>query len=104
METDRMSMKQPFSKESPKFSVIIPVYNSADTLQRAIESVIEQTCPAFEIIVVDDGSTDNSVQVANGFGSRVRVIQQSNAGVSAARNRGAESATGDWCVSGFSDR
>ena len=46
--------------------------------------------------MVDDGSTDNSLQVANGFGSKVHVIAQSNAGVSAARNRGADSATGDW--------
>ena len=91
-----MSVQRSFSNESPKFSVIIPVYNSAETLPRAIESVVEQTWPAYEIIVVDDGSTDNSMQVANGFASKVRVIQQSNAGVSAARNRGAESATGDW--------
>jgi GT2 family glycosyltransferase len=89
-------MKSSFDLKSPKFSVIIPVYNSAKTLPRALESVIEQTWPAHEIVVVDDGSTDNSVQVAKGFGSKVRVIQQSNAGVSAARNRGAESATGDW--------
>ncbi|MCK5383800.1 MAG: glycosyltransferase family 2 protein [Gammaproteobacteria bacterium] len=91
-----MSIKQSFDRESPKFSVIIPVYNSAETLQRAIASVLEQTWPAHEIIVVDDGSTDSSLQVANGFASKVRVIHQSNAGVSAARNRGAESATGDW--------
>ena len=74
----------------------MPVYNLAETLPRAIESVIDQSWPAHEIIVVDDGSTDNSLQVANGFASKVRVISQTNAGVSAARNRGAESATGDW--------
>jgi GT2 family glycosyltransferase len=91
-----MSMKHPSGRKSPKFSVVIPVYNSAETLPRAIASVIEQTWPAHEIIVVDDGSTDSSLQVANGFASQVRVIHQSNAGVSAARNRGAESATGDW--------
>ena len=89
-------MKVPSDRESPKFSVIIPVYNSAETLPRAITSVLEQTWPAHEIIVVDDGSTDQSLQVASGFTSQVRVIQQSNAGVSSARNRGAESATGDW--------
>ncbi|MGB5339051.1 MAG: glycosyltransferase [Gammaproteobacteria bacterium] len=76
--------------------MIIPVYNSAETLPRAIESVIEQTWPAYEIIVVDDGSTDNSWQVANRFADKVQLIHQSNAGVSAARNLGAESATGDW--------
>jgi hypothetical protein len=91
-----MSMKPSFGQESPRFSVIIPVYNSAGTLTRAIESVFEQTWPAHEIIVVDDGSTDYSVQVANGFASKVRVIQQPNAGVASARNQGAESATGDW--------
>jgi GT2 family glycosyltransferase len=91
-----MSMRQSFDRASPKFSVIIPVYNSAETLQKAIESVLEQTWPAHEVIVVDDGSTDSSLQVANGFASKVRVIHQSNAGVAAARNLGAESATGDW--------
>ena len=91
-----MSMQRSFDRASPKFSVIIPVYNSAETLPKAIESVLEQSWPAHEIIVVDDGSTDSSLQVANGFAGKVRVIQQSNAGVAAARNRGAESATGDW--------
>jgi len=89
-------MQPSCSRKPPKFSVIIPVYNLAETLPRAIESVIEQTWPAHEIIVVDDGSTDNSLHVANGFANKVRVISQVNAGVSAARNRGAESATGDW--------
>lgn len=89
-------MQQSCIRKPPKFSVIIPVYNLAETLPRAIKSVIEQTWPAHEIIVVDDGSTDNSLQVANGFANKVRVISQVNAGVSAARNRGAESATGDW--------
>lgn len=80
----------------PVFSVIIPAYNSAATLARAVDSVCAQTWPAHEIIVVDDGSTDDTLQVARGFGDRVRVIHQTNAGVSMARNRGAEAATGDW--------
>ena len=91
-----MSTRPVSDMESPKFSVIIPVYNSAETLPRAVESVCEQTWPAHEIIVVDDGSTDNSIQVAKGLAGKVRVVHQSNAGVSAARNRGAECATGDW--------
>jgi len=78
------------------FSVIIPAYNSAATLARAVESVNAQSWPAHEIIVIDDGSTDDTLQIARGFGDRVRVLHQSNAGVSAARNRGAEAATGDW--------
>ncbi len=82
--------------ERAQFSVVIPVYNSASTLGRAIDSVLTQTWPAFEIIVIDDGSTDESLQVALGFGDQVRVLRQPNAGVSMARNRGAESANGDW--------
>jgi len=91
-----MNMNTSRGQKSPKFSVIIPVYNSAKTLPKAIESVLEQTWPAHEIIVVDDGSTDNSLHLARGFSDKVRVIHQPNAGVSAARNMGAECATGDW--------
>ena len=80
----------------PKFSVIIPVYNSAETLVRAVESVLAQTWPAHEIIVVDDGSSDKSLELVRSFDEPVRVIVQTNTGVSAARNRGAEAATGDW--------
>ena len=61
-----------------------------------MESVNAQSWPAHEIIVIDDGSTDDTLQIARGFGDKVRVMHQSNAGVSAARNRGAEAATGDW--------
>ena len=83
-------------QQPPRFSVIIPAYNSATTLTRAVESVLCQSYPAHEIIVIDDGSTDNTTEVARGFGEQVRLLRQANAGVSAARNRGAECATGDW--------
>ena len=81
---------------TPRFSVIIPAYNAAATLARAIESVQKQTWPAHEIIVVDDGSTDHSARVAAGFGAAVTLVQQPNAGVSAARNAGARVASGNW--------
>jgi glycosyltransferase involved in cell wall biosynthesis len=82
--------------ESPRFSVIIPAYNSAATLARAVESVQSQTRPAHEIIVVNDGSSDNTLQIARGFGPAVQTIHQANGGVSVARNHGVEKATGDW--------
>lgn len=80
----------------PKFSVIIPAYNSAATLARALDSVLAQTWPAYDIIVVDDGSTDATADVLADYGEKVRYLRQDNAGVSAARNHGAKMAGGDW--------
>ena len=80
----------------PRFSVIVPAYNSTATLGRAIDSILAQTWPAHEIIVVDDGSTDDTADVARGYGDRVRLVRQANEGVSAARNAGVRIATGDW--------
>ena len=81
---------------TPRFSVVIPAFNAAATLARAIESVQAQSWPAHEIIVVDDGSRDASAEIARQFGDGVRLIQQANSGVSVARNAGAAAATGDW--------
>src|SRR5215203_2881736 len=75
-------------------SAIIPVYNSERYLAEAIESVLVQTYPSHEIIVVDDGSIDGSAQVAKRFGSAVRYVFQRQAGVGAARNHGVELAEG----------
>ncbi len=80
----------------PRFSVIIAVYNGESTIGRAIDSILGQTFPAHEIIVIDDGSTDNTKQKIASFGERVRYIHQENSGVAAARNLGARLATGDW--------
>ena len=80
----------------PSFSVIIAVYNGAATLGRAIESVLAQSYTQHEVIVVDDGSTDDTAQVAQRFGDAVRYVRQDNAGVSAARNAGARHAGGEW--------
>ena len=80
----------------PNISVIIAVYNGAATIRRAIESVLLQTYAACELIIVDDGSTDCTASVVTEFGDRITYIHQPNAGVSAARNAGAERAGSDW--------
>ena len=77
-------------------SVIIPCYNSSAYLAEAIDSVLAQTCPAKEIIVVDDGSTDDSASIMRRYGDRIRVVSQANAGLPAARNAGIQTATGEW--------
>ena len=84
------------SGSAPRFSVIIAVYNGAATLARAIDSVLNQTYPPHELIVVDDGSRDDTAKVARAYGERVRYVHQANAGVAAARNAGAQAASGDW--------
>ena len=81
---------------TPRFSVIIPNFNNGPTLARAINSVLTQTTPAHEILVIDDGSTDESKQIAESFGEKVRYFWQPNSGVSVARNLGANMATGEW--------
>jgi glycosyltransferase involved in cell wall biosynthesis len=80
-----------------KFSVVIPFWNAERWLATSIGSVLAQDHPA-EIIAVDDGSTDQGRAVAEGYGPRVRVIRQENAGVSAARNRGLAAASGDYVI------
>jgi len=81
---------------TPRFSVIIPAYNSATTLARAVDSVLAQSYPAQEIIVIDDGSTDETADIAGRYGDKLRYLRQDNAGVSSARNHGARIAKGDW--------
>jgi glycosyltransferase involved in cell wall biosynthesis len=76
--------------------VIIPVHNGAKYLAQAIESVLAQELAAHEIIVVDDGSTDQSAAIAGGFGNPVRVFRQTKHGPGAARNAGVRAATGAY--------
>lgn len=80
-----------------KVSVIVPLYNREATIGQALRSVLEQSVPPTEVIVVDDGSVDGSAGVVRAFAdSRVRYLYQANAGAGAARNRGLEVAEGDW--------
>lgn len=79
------------------FSVVIPLYNKELSIQNTIQSVLEQTYQEFEIIVIDDGSTDNSAErVREISDSRVKLVQQKNQGVSAARNRGIKESKFEW--------
>lgn len=79
-----------------RVSAIIPVYNGAATVADAIRSALAQSLADLEIIVVDDGSTDATPAVLDQFGDRIRAIRQPNAGSSAARNRGAAAAAGEY--------
>lgn len=79
-----------------RLSVIIPCFNRVGLLANTLQSLLSQTLPADEIIVVDDGSTDGSSGVAEAFGAPVRVIRQANAGPAAARNRGFHESSGEF--------
>jgi glycosyltransferase involved in cell wall biosynthesis len=85
----------------PLISVIIPAFNAERFLAEAIESILSQDIEPIEIVVVDDGSTDRTAEVAASYGERVRCISQVNMGPPAARNRGLSVATGEFI--GFCD-
>jgi len=78
-----------------KVSVIIPVYNGSKYLAATLETVLGQSYPLHEIIVIDDGSTDSSPAILGGYGDRLRVTRQSNQGVAATRNVGLQQASGE---------
>lgn len=81
---------------SGTISVVIPAYNAEACLRATLESALAQTYPAHEILVVDDGSKDETAAVTRSFGDRVRLISQANQGIAGARNTGIREATGEW--------
>ena len=81
----------------PLFSIVIPLYNKTEHIQRAIDSVLDQTLQYFEIIVVNDGSTDGGENIVKQYTDpRITLIEQKNSGVSAARNRGILNSNGEY--------
>lgn len=83
----------------PKISVIVPVYNVEKYLNRCIDSILAQTFTDFEVLLIDDGSTDQSGKICDEYGkkdNRVRVFHQINRGVGSARNKGLKNTIGDW--------
>ena len=82
--------------DAPLVSVVIPTYNRAAFVGKAVDSVLNQTFTDYEVIVVDDGSTDDTREQLNKYGSGIRYIYQENQGVSAARNTGIAASRGEW--------
>ena len=83
----------------PSFSVIVPVYNTSRYLSKCVDSILDQTCGDFELILVDDGSTDGSAGICDAYADRdirTKVIHKKNGGVSSARNTGIDVATGTF--------
>ena len=90
-----LSPSRPISAASPRVSVIMPAFNAGRTIDAALQSVFAQTFRDLEVVVVDDGSTDDTAERASGWGDRVVLLHQANAGPAAARNRAIRHARGE---------
>lgn len=91
---------------TPLFSIIIPVYNSAKTIRECLKSIITQSFPDFEVIIVNDGSTDETTEIVKSFSEndpRIKLYSFPNSGVSETRRRGISLATGEYILQVDSD-
>jgi len=95
---DKKPASVPTIADRPKVSVVICAYNAAPWIAQALESVFSQTFTAYEIVVIDDGSTDNTREIVQRFGERVRPIDQPHRGLVAARNAGIANSWGELVV------
>ena len=82
----------------PKYSVIVPVYNAEEYLDKCLNSILKQTNQDFEVICINDGSTDKSLDILNKYKDDIIIINEENSGVSIARNNGVKKASGKYLV------
>ena len=90
-----------YEKKDYIVSIVIPVYNAQNYLEKCLDTLINQTYKNIEIILVNDGSKDNSLQICNNYANKyktIQVIDQKNGGPSSARNAGIEMASGDYII------
>lgn len=86
---------------SPRYSIIIPAYNAESSIEQCVDTILNQEETDFEMIIVDDGSTDNTLHCITSVAKeddRIKVIHQNNGGPSSARNKALECAIGEWIV------
>jgi len=95
-DTDASASAPASASVAPLVSVVMPAYNSARYIAEAIDSALQQDYPALEIIVVDDGSTDDTVNIVARYGDKIRLLSQKNQGSAAARNLGIRQARGKY--------
>ncbi|MBR4455265.1 MAG: glycosyltransferase family 2 protein [Solobacterium sp.] len=98
-EAENTMMEQTYAYSTPEVSVVVPIYNVADYLPKCLDSIMNQTYSDFEVILVNDGSTDRSPQIAEDYtkkDERFRVLHKENGGLSDARNEGMKQAVGKY--------
>ena len=91
--------KRTMKKEQQKVSIIVPIYNGAKVLRRCVDSIVKQNYENWELLLINDGSKDESIQICTEYAkkdNRIKVIDKENEGVSATRNHGISEATGSY--------